>query len=83
MKQKDVALIVVIVVISSVISLVVSKAVFGGARGVQSAEVVEPITDQFPAPNPKYFNGNSFDPTLLIKIGTSSSTDPFNGTSQH
>lgn len=83
MKQKDLVLIIVIVFISSVISLVVSKTVFGGARAVQSAEVVEPITDSFPAPNSKYFNGNSYDPTLIIKIGTSSSTDPFNGSSQH
>ncbi len=82
MKQKDLILIIVIVFISSIISLVVSKTIFGGAKAVQSAEVVEPITSEFKKPNPKYFNDKAFDPTLIIKIGTSNSADPFSGTSK-
>lgn len=82
MKQKDLILIIVIVTISSVISLVVSKTIFGGAKAVQSAEVVEPITSSFPAPNPKYFNESTYDPTVTIKIGNSESADPFSATSK-
>ena len=83
MKRKDLILIIVIVFFSSIVSLLITKAIFGGAKAIQSTEVVEPISAQFEQPNTKYFNASSFDPTLLIKVETSNVTDPFAGSETH
>lgn len=79
MKQKDLALIIVVVFISAVVSLVVSKTLFSSPKNRQQAvEVVDPITSDFPAPDSHYFNSQSIDPTKLIKIGDNSNPTPFN-----
>lgn len=78
MKQKDIALIVVIVIISAVISLFVSKAIFGSpAERDQTAEVVQPITSDFPKPDTRYFNNQAFDPTKVITIDENANSNPF------
>ena len=80
MKQKDIALIMIIVFISGVISLVVSKTVFTSPKNrQQQVEVVQPISSDFAAPDTQYFNSQANDPTQLIHIGNSSNPDPFNG----
>lgn len=80
MKQKDVALILVIVFISAVVSFFVSSTIFGSpSNRQQQAEVVDPITSSFPNPDPRYFNSNSIDPTQLIQIGNNNNTNPFSG----
>lgn len=82
MKQKDIALIVVIVAISAVVSLFASNLIFGGAKNKQQqATVVQPITADFPTPDTRYFNSNAFDPTQLITIGQNNNTNPFSGSS--
>lgn len=83
MKQKDLALILVIVFISAIISLVVSKSIFAPPKNRQQAvEVVQPITTDFPTPDQKYFNSQSFDPTKVITIGDNSNPNPFSGNKQ-
>ena len=78
MKQKDVALIIVIVVISGIISLVVSKTLFvSSADRQQQVDVVQPIDASFQAPSTSYFNANSVDPTQLILIGNANNASPF------
>ena len=78
MKQKDIALIVVIVFVSGVMALVLSNMFFSSKEDKeQKAEVVDVITADFPAPPSKYFNSNSVDPTQLIQIGESNNTSPF------
>lgn len=80
MKQKDVALILVIVFVSAVVSFFVSSTIFGSpANRQQQAEVVDPITADFPNPDSRYFNSNSIDPTQLIQIGNNNNTNPFSG----
>lgn len=80
MKQKDLALIVVIAFVSAVISLFVSKAIFVSPKArQQQVEVVQPITADFPQPDTRYFNSNSIDPTQTITIGQNNNTNPFNG----
>ncbi|HEX7633157.1 MAG TPA: hypothetical protein VF401_02410 [Candidatus Saccharimonadales bacterium] len=80
MKRKDIALIAVIVIVSAVISLVVSNAIFGSPSSHgQKAEVVQPITADFPQPDSRYFNKNAFDPTKTITIGQNANPDPFSG----
>jgi hypothetical protein len=83
MKQKDVALIIVVVFISAVVSFFVSNFLFGSpANRQQKAEIVQPITANFSQPDSRYFNSNSIDPTQLIQIGNNNNTNPFNGTGQ-
>lgn len=78
MKQKDIALIIVIVFISGVVSFFVSRAIFASpkSRG-QQVQVVQPITADFPTPSDKYFNTNSIDPTQPIQIDNNNNTSPF------
>lgn len=80
MKQKDIALIVVIIFLSAVMSLFVSKALFATPQNrEQQVEVVKPITADFPQPDKRFFNENAFDPTRLITIGQNANPDPFSG----
>lgn len=80
MKQKDIVLIAIIVVISAIVSIVVSNFVFNRpASRKQTAEVVDVITSDFPTPPTKYFNNNSIDPTQLIQIGNNANPNPFQG----
>lgn len=78
MKQKDVALIIVVSFISVVLSLVVSNYIFGSNEKKLTAEVVTPITAEFNEPNKKYFNEQSIDPTQIIRIGDNTNQQPFN-----
>ncbi len=79
MKQKDIALIVIIVFISAMVSLFVSKAIFVSPKNrQQQVDVVQPITSKFPKPDKQYFNNSSFDPTQLIQIGQNANPNPFN-----
>ena len=82
MKQKDIALIIIIVAISGVVSFLASRWIFAKpADRQQKAEVVDVITSDFPLPDSKYFNNNSIDPTQLIQIGDSTNPNPFGGSS--
>ncbi len=81
MKQKDIALIVVVVSISAVISIFISKSFISSPKNrEQSVEVVTPIIGDGSSftPDAKYFNSNSVDPTKNITIGDSNNTQPFN-----
>jgi hypothetical protein len=78
MKQKDVALIIIIVFISAVISLFLSKAIFAPPKNrQQEVEVVQPITTDFPKPDSHYFNDQAYDPTQSITIGQNANPNPF------
>lgn len=81
MKQKDIALIIIIVFISAIVSLFVSKAVFVSPKNrQQKVEVVQPITADFPKPDSQFFNSQANDPTKLITIGQNANNDPFSST---
>lgn len=83
MKQKDIALILVIVFASAIISLFVSKAIFTSPKNrQQQVDVVQPITSNFPQPDTHYFNSSAFDPTQSITISQNANPNPFSGTSQ-
>lgn len=80
MKQKDIILIAVVVLISGVVASVISKSLITAPKNRQQrVEVVDPITPEFNQPDPKYFNTDSIDPTKLIKIGDNTNPTPFNG----
>jgi ABC-type maltose transport system permease subunit len=83
MKQKDIAVIAVIVFMSAIFAFIVTSSLFGGKKIQQTAEVVQPISADFPEPDAHYFNAKSIDPTKTITIGKSTNTDPFSsGTAQ-
>lgn len=80
MKQKDIILIVAVVLISGTISLLLSKFLFTIPKDRQTkVEVVQVISPTFPQPDPRYFNSNSIDPTRNISIGDSQNSQPFTG----
>ena len=83
MRQKDLALIIVIVFFSALVSFFVSGKLFAPPKSrQQEVEVVNPITADFPKPDKRFFNAHSLDPTQLITIGQSANPNPFNGTTQ-
>jgi hypothetical protein len=78
MKQKDIFLIVVVVIISVIVATVVSKQIIANPKNrQQKVEVVQAIQPDFQTPDKKYFNSNSIDPTQLIRIGDNSNKKPF------
>jgi len=81
MKQKDIAVIIVIAFVSGVVSFFASNKLFVTPDNrAQKAEIVDPITASFQTPDKKYFNSSSIDPTQSTVIGTDTNADPFNGT---
>lgn len=81
MKQKDIALILVVIFISVVVSLFISNKIFASPKNrQQQVDVVQSITDDFSQPDKTYFNSNSIDPTQPITIGQNANSNPFNGT---
>lgn len=82
MKQKDIAMIIVVVFVSGVLSFFISRLFFAAPKDrQQKVEVVDVITSDFPTPDKKYFNKDSINPTQLIHIGDTNNPNPFNGTS--
>ena len=83
MKQKDIALIIVVAFISAIASFFVSNKQFvAQSNRAQEVEVVDPIDASFKTPDKKYFNSNSIDPAPSTQISTDTNQNPFNGGSQ-
>ncbi len=83
MKQKDIALIVVVIFVSVIASVVLSNLIIAPPKNrQQKVEIVQPITADFPEPDSKYFNDKSVDPTQLIRIGDNSTKQLFNTKNQ-
>ncbi|MFA5004240.1 MAG: hypothetical protein WC498_03140 [Candidatus Saccharimonadales bacterium] len=80
MKQKDIALIIVIAAISAVLSFIISGRIFvTPANRQQKVEVVDAISPAFETPSTKYFNKDSINPTQLVQIGNNNNQNPFSG----
>lgn len=83
MKQKDVALIILIAGISGAVSFAVSHFVFTTPKNRQQpVAVVAPISTDFKTPDPQYFNGQSINPATVIQVGGNNNPNPFNGSGQ-
>lgn len=83
MKQKDIALIIIVVAVSAVVSFFVSRLLFAApANRQQKVEVVDAINTDFPTPDKKYFNDQSVDPAQDVQVGESNNSNPFNGAAQ-
>ena len=80
MKQKDIALIVVIAAVSGVISFFVSGKIFvTSSNREQKVEKVDAISADFKQPDSKYFNKDSINPAQTIQLGESNNQTPFKG----
>lgn len=80
MKKNDIALIVLIVSVSLVVTYFIAKAVVGEPQNQSAqAEVVEPISAELVQPQSKIFNKDAINPTVDIEIGDSSNQQPFGG----
>lgn len=80
MKQKDIALIIVIAFISGVLSFFISTKIFTTPENrQQSVEVVDPIASQMDVLDIRYFNENSINPTQNSQLGSDTNQTPFNG----
>ncbi len=78
MKQKDFALIILIVFFGAVISVVASKYLIVPPKNrQQEVEQVLEISQKFDYPDKRFFNSNSINPTQLITIGDNANPDPF------
>ena len=78
MKQKDLLMIGAVCLVSIVVAVITSRLIFSKpADRKQTAEIVQPIKADFPAPDERYFNSKAFNPTQLIEIGVNNNTDPF------
>ncbi len=77
MKAKDIALIVVAVILGIIFSEVINNLVFVKSNSGQQVDVVPSISSKFPTVDSRYFNSSSIDPTLFIKIGNNQNSNPF------
>ena len=80
MKQKDIAIIVAVVIFGAFIAVIASKFLIRDKDRKQKVEVVQAISADFTAPDARYFNNKALDPTQLIEIGDNVNTDPFKDT---
>ncbi|MCL4357818.1 hypothetical protein M1512_02925 [Patescibacteria group bacterium] len=78
MKSKDIALIVMAVILGAIFSGIVSKFVFPSSASSKQVEVVPQLSAEFSTPDARYFNSKSIDLTQFIQIGNSSNPNPFN-----
>jgi hypothetical protein len=78
MKKSDIALLVLIVSVSLVVSYFVGKTVIGTPEQKPTkVEVVQPISASFVAPSSQIFNDQAINPTQNITIGNSNTQSPF------
>ena len=78
MKKNDIAVIVLIVSVSLVVSYFVVKGFIGEPKNaLVKAEVVEPIAADLKQPSNKIFNKDAINPTVVIQIGNPANQQPF------
>lgn len=77
MKQQDIAVIIVAVFVSGILSFFLSNAIFKPGEKNLEAAVVEPISTEFNEPSEDYFNDESINPTQTIRIGDEQNPKPF------
>lgn len=83
MKQKDILLIAIVVIVSGTLSFFISSWLFKTPKAQETkVEVVEPISAEFIQPDTRYFNANAIDPTKSITIGGNQNPAPFNDNTQ-
>jgi hypothetical protein len=82
MKQKDLAIIAVVVIVSMVFSYVIAnKVIVKSKNREQKVEIVGNVPSSISTPSSTIFNSNAIDPSQPIQIQSNSNSSPF-GTTQ-
>ncbi len=77
MKQSDVALLIIIVFFSVLVTSLVGNKVLQPPKDRKAkVEVVEKISADFPQPDPTVFNDQALNPTREITIGNDANQQP-------
>ena len=80
MKQKDIALIIIIAAVSGFASFFISRMIFSTPQNrQQQVEVIDVISSQFNTPSSKYFNQDSINPAQMVEVGDNNNPNPFKG----
>lgn len=78
MKQKDVALIIVIIAFSGMLALALTQFVLLPQKNRElTVQKIDKVSSEFNKTDDKVFNSQAINPTKLIQIGDVSNTDPF------
>ncbi len=78
MKQKDYALVAIVVIFSAVFSIIISNILFATPKNrQQTITVVGTVSPDFSKPDNQYFNSSALDPSQLLQVNISSNTAPF------
>lgn len=78
MKQKDILVVIVVIVFSVIVSyLVAAKFISTPSNRQQNVQQVGSISSQFSTPSSKYFNDGSIDPSELVQTGNQQNQTPF------
>ena len=78
MKQKDIAIIVAIAGLSTLVAFILANTLIASPKN-RHAEVLllDTISADFQKPDSKYFNSSSIDPTQTVEIGNNNNLQPF------
>lgn len=77
MKQKDLALIIIIVFVSGVLSFFISNKFISSPKHDLKVAKVEEINSTFEDPSEAYFNDKAINPTQLIRVFNNDNRNPF------
>lgn len=79
MKQKDIALILIVAIVSVVVAILASNFIFSFTGGRElEAESADTISSSFTVPGTQYYNNESVNPTQIIRINNNENNQPFN-----
>lgn len=83
MKQKDIAVIIIIAFLSAIASFLLSNKLFvTPANRQQKVQVVDAVSADFKLPDSRFFNSQSINPTMSSNLGNNTNQNPFNGSAQ-
>lgn len=78
MKKNDLAAIIIIIAISSVVAYFLADTIIGKPENAPvQVEEVKPITGTFAQPDNRIFNDQAFDPTVDIDSSGQPTNQPF------
>ena len=78
MKKTDIALLILIVALSGLITYFIANALLGSQKQLTAKVTeVQPVKSSIVMPEESVFNANAINPAIQIKIGDSSNQQPF------
>ena len=79
MKQKDIAVIIAVAGISTILAIVVAGLIFKSPdKQGTKVMVLDSVSAEFPVADTAFFNTKSIDSTQTVTIGSNNNVQPFN-----